>query len=77
MKGAAIAVSVENFNATVTIEPSVRIQIVPHPLHDASSFDNLQQMREHTEVFGYYGGHRLVMVWNLSILPNTVCFSVE
>jgi hypothetical protein len=65
MNGAAIAVSVENFSAKVTIEPSDCIQIIPHPQHDPSSFAGLQHMREHTAVFGYNGGLRLLMVRTL------------
>jgi hypothetical protein len=70
MRGAAIAVSVENFYATVTIEPSERVQIVPHVLHDASSFESLQHLCEHTGVFGYYGGHRILLVCNRSLCSS-------
>lgn len=62
MGGAAVAVSIENFFSTVTIEASDSIQIIAHVLHDATSFDSLQQLSQHTDVFGYYGGKRLIMV---------------
>lgn len=74
MSGAAVAVSIGNFYCTVTIEASDRIHITPHPLHDASSFDSLQRLCEHTDVLGYYGGHRLLMVCSsqfyLSSMPS-------
>lgn len=62
MKGAAVAISMENFFATVKIEASERIEITPHVLHDASSFDSLKGLSEYADVFGYYGGRRLLMV---------------
>lgn len=69
MNGAAVAVSMENFSSTVVIEASERVEISPHPLHDAASFDSLQRLCERTDLFGYYGGHRLLMVscWKLSL----------
>jgi glucuronokinase len=70
MRGAAIAVSLENFYATVTIEPSERIRITPHALHDACSFESLQHLCENTDAFGYHGGHRLLLVCSCEL-----CFS--
>jgi glucuronokinase len=60
--GAAIALSLQNFSATVTIEGSERIEFIPHPLHDPASFDNLEDLQHSISSFGYYGGLRLLMV---------------
>ena len=74
MSGAAIAVSMENFSSAVVIEASESIQIRLHPLHDAASFQNLQRLSEHTDLYGYYGGHRLLMVcsWKLGLVAMPV-----
>jgi hypothetical protein len=42
--GKTLAFSVSNFAATVTLEPSESLVILPHPLHDPSKFASLQQL---------------------------------
>jgi glucuronokinase len=59
--GKTLAFSVRNFAATVTLEPSESLVILPHPVHDPSNFASLQQLAERVESEGYYGGVRLLM----------------
>lgn len=42
--GKTLAFSVRNFAATVTLEPSESLVILPHPVHDPSKFASLQQL---------------------------------
>jgi hypothetical protein len=42
--GKTLAFSVSNFAATVTLEPSESLVILPHPVHDPSKFASLQQL---------------------------------
>jgi hypothetical protein len=42
--GKTLAFSVSNFVATVTLEPSESLVILPHPVHDPSKFASLQQL---------------------------------
>jgi glucuronokinase len=42
--GNTIALAIANFKATVTLEPSDTLVIRPHPVHDPSRFDSLQQL---------------------------------
>ncbi|CAK9265357.1 unnamed protein product [Sphagnum jensenii] len=59
--GKTLAFSASNFAATVTLEPSESLVILPHPVHDPSKFASLQQLAERVESEGYYGGVRLLM----------------
>eukprot|EP00892_Ulva_mutabilis_P011229 jgi/Ulvmu1/8479/UM044_0012.1 len=61
MGGAAVAVSIQNFFATVTIEPCDKVKIVPHPRHDAMDFPSLEDLHMIAARDGYYGGRRLLM----------------
>jgi glucuronokinase len=60
-KGKTVSFSLRNFFATVELRPSQSIEIVPHPVHDKSSFDGLTELKSSVEVYGYYGGLRLIM----------------
>lgn len=62
MEGAAVAVSIQNFSASVTIEPCDTVTIVPHPRHDATEFTSLEVLHAIAQRDGYYGGKRLLMV---------------
>lgn len=42
--GKTLAFSASNFAATVTLEPSESLVILPHPVHDPSKFASLQQL---------------------------------
>jgi hypothetical protein len=60
MGGAALAVSISNFSASVklvsTEDNKVEIE------HDPSTFADIEEICHHTTKWGYYGGHRLLMV---------------
>lgn len=58
-EGRAIACSVRNFGAEVTIEPAERLEIVPGPA-DRVSFDDLRELSAALARQGSYGGLRLV-----------------
>ena len=66
MEGAALAVSISNFAAVVTLHgrPDATIDIKVHPEHDMTSFSSFEGLFSQTEQLGYYGGHRLLLVRN-------------
>ncbi|MDP8256330.1 MAG: hypothetical protein P9M14_11325 [Candidatus Alcyoniella australis] len=57
--GKALALSVRNFSAQATIEPSARLCIAPQR-QDLLEFDNVQQLVRGVREHGYYGGVRLL-----------------
>lgn len=57
--GACIALAVQNFSATVVCRPSDRLRFVPAP-RDRRSFDDVGDLVERIDRFGYYGGIRLL-----------------
>ncbi|EPS69261.1 hypothetical protein M569_05505, partial [Genlisea aurea] len=59
--GRAISFSVGNFWATVKLEPSEDLVIVPHPVHDLVQFRSLSHLVNRLKSDGYYGGVRLLM----------------
>lgn len=62
--GAAIAASVSNFSAEVSLEASgsSAVELVPNATLDPTSFPSLDDLRSSVEELGYYGGRRLAMV---------------
>ncbi|KAL6781998.1 CGL118 [Auxenochlorella protothecoides x Auxenochlorella symbiontica] len=60
-QGAVIAVSVANFWAEVTASPSSRIDILPSPDHDPTSFGSVAQLSHHAAGYGCNGGVWLLM----------------
>lgn len=62
MEGAAVAVSIQDFYASVTIEPCEIVTITPHPRHDPTGFTSLEGLYTVAQRDGYYGGKRLLMV---------------
>jgi len=59
--GKTLSVTVKNFWATVEMWESERLQLLPHPLYDPSSFSGLQDLHFIGRREGYYGGTRLLM----------------
>ncbi|KAI3474928.1 hypothetical protein Pfo_030239 [Paulownia fortunei] len=59
--GRTISFSLGNFWASVKLEPSKDLVIVPHPTHDLVQFDSLSHLVNRLQSDGYYGGVRLLM----------------
>ncbi|KAH6758547.1 glucuronokinase G [Perilla frutescens var. frutescens] len=59
--GRTISLSLGNFWASVKLEPSDYLMIVPHPSHDLVQFDSLSHLVNRLQTDGYYGGVRLLM----------------
>ena len=58
--GKTIALSIKNFWAEATIFESPRLNLIPHPLNDPTSFGNLADLHVISKKEGYMGGLRLV-----------------
>ncbi|KAL3829552.1 hypothetical protein ACJIZ3_018354 [Penstemon smallii] len=59
--GRTISFSLGNFWASVKLEPSKDLIIVPHPTNDLVQFDSLPHLVNRLQSDGYYGGVRLLM----------------
>ncbi|KAL7094886.1 hypothetical protein ACP275_11G132900 [Erythranthe tilingii] len=59
--GRTISFSLGNFWASVKLEPSDNLLIVPHPAHDLVQFDSLSHLVTRLQSDGYYGGVRLLI----------------
>ncbi|KAL1553353.1 Glucuronokinase 1 [Salvia divinorum] len=59
--GRAISFSLANFWASVKLQPSDHLMILPHPAHDLVQFDSLNHLVNRLQTDGYYGGVRLLM----------------
>ncbi|KAL4568301.1 hypothetical protein LXL04_023910 [Taraxacum kok-saghyz] len=59
--GRTISLNISNFWASVRLEPSSDLKIVPHPTHDLVKFTSLSHLVNRLENEGYYGGVRLLM----------------
>ncbi|KAJ0052132.1 hypothetical protein Pint_02832 [Pistacia integerrima] len=59
--GRTISFSLGNFWATVKLEPSDHLIIMPHPVHDLVQFQSLHHLVNRLQNEGYYGGVRLLM----------------
>ncbi|KAL6518792.1 Glucuronokinase 1 [Orobanche hederae] len=59
--GRTISFSLGNFWASVKLEPSKDLVIVPHPKHDLVQFYSLSHLVNRLQNDGYYGGVRLLM----------------
>uniref|UniRef100_A0A5B7BQW4 glucuronokinase n=1 Tax=Davidia involucrata TaxID=16924 RepID=A0A5B7BQW4_DAVIN len=59
--GRTISFSLANFWASVKLQPSDDLLIVPHPIHDLVHFKSLSHLVNRLQNGGYYGGVRLVM----------------
>ncbi|PHU27765.1 putative glucuronokinase 2 [Capsicum chinense] len=59
--GNTISFSLGNFWASVRLEPSVDLVIVPHPSHDLVQFNSISHLVNRLQNEGYYGGVRLLM----------------
>jgi len=57
--GKTISVAIQNFHAQVDLEPSSELRIEPGP-NDSNVFESLRHLEERVDLFGYYGGDRLV-----------------
>jgi glucuronokinase len=57
--GKIIAITVKNFAATVSLQESTELCIEAHS-RDASVYKNMGELVERIELYGYYGGVRLV-----------------
>ncbi len=58
--GRTIACAIRNFSAEVTLGESERVRLMPHPVHDPSEFDTIEQLYATAEKDGYYGGFRVM-----------------
>jgi len=58
--GKTITVQIRDFAATMRLWESPRLEIKPHPVHDPSTFDSLEELRHTAQEDGYYGGTRLL-----------------
>ncbi|XP_057791708.1 glucuronokinase 1-like [Salvia miltiorrhiza] len=59
--GRTISFSLGNFWASVKLQPSDNLMILPHPAHDLVQFDSLTHLVNRLQTDGYYGGVRLLM----------------
>ena len=59
--GKTLGLSVKNFWATVTLEASDRLRLIPNPLYDPNEFGSLSGLHEIGRREGYQGGMRLLM----------------
>lgn len=59
--GNTISFSLGNFWASVRLEPSLDLVIVPHPSHDLVQFNSISHLVNRLQNEGYYGGVRLLM----------------
>uniref|UniRef100_M1AY52 ATP binding protein n=2 Tax=Solanum TaxID=4107 RepID=M1AY52_SOLTU len=59
--GNTISFSLGNFWASVRLEPSIDLVIVPHPSHDLVQFNSISHLVNRLQNEGYYGGVRLLM----------------
>ncbi|KAK9052393.1 hypothetical protein SSX86_029022 [Deinandra increscens subsp. villosa] len=59
--GRTISLNIENFWASVRLEPSSDLLIRPHPTHDLVKFASLDHLVNRLKNEGYYGGVRLLM----------------
>ncbi|KAL1812270.1 hypothetical protein DCAR_0624479 [Daucus carota subsp. sativus] len=59
--GRTISLGVSNFWASVRLQPSNQLVIVPHPVHDLVHFNSLSHLVDRLKNEGYYGGVRLLM----------------
>jgi glucuronokinase len=57
--GRILAVSIKNFVARVRLEQSDEL-IIRTPELERTTFGSLQDLAEHVQLYGYYGGERLV-----------------
>ena len=58
--GKTLAFLIGNFSATATVWESPSLSIIPHPTHDPTTFDSLQELTDVALRDGYYGGLRLL-----------------
>ncbi|XP_059642533.1 glucuronokinase 1 [Cornus florida] len=59
--GRTISFTLGNFSASVRLQPSHELVIVPHPTHDLVHFNSLDHLVNRLQNEGYYGGVRLLM----------------
>ncbi|XP_041999594.1 glucuronokinase 1-like [Salvia splendens] len=59
--GRTISFTLANFWASVKLQPSDHLMILPHPAHDLVQFDSLPHLVDRLSTDGYYGGVRLLM----------------
>lgn len=59
--GKTIALTINNFWASVELWESDQLRLLPHPLYDPSSFSGLADLHFIGRREGYYGGTRLLM----------------
>lgn len=59
--GKTVAVTIQNFWASVELWESERLRLLPHPLYDPNSFSGLADLHFIGRREGYYGGTRLLM----------------
>ena len=59
--GKTLGLSVENFWATVTLEASETLRLIPNALYDPSEFGSLGSLYDIGKREGYQGGMRLLM----------------
>ncbi len=57
--GKTIALPLRNFRARTLLYPSARLEIKPSAA-DIPIWENLQELRDHTQWRGYYGGIRII-----------------
>ncbi|EFJ23156.1 hypothetical protein SELMODRAFT_232550 [Selaginella moellendorffii] len=58
--GRTIALAISNFWATVSLQPSDLLALVPHSHHDLCRFSSIQDLVGRVQSEGYYGGVRLL-----------------
>ncbi|KAK1359459.1 Glucuronokinase 1 [Heracleum sosnowskyi] len=59
--GRTISLGISNFWASVSLQPSDQLVIVPNPFHDLVQFHSLSHLVNRLNSEGYYGGVRLLM----------------
>ncbi|XP_015879050.2 glucuronokinase 1 [Ziziphus jujuba] len=59
--GRTISFSLGNFWASVRLQPSDKLRILPHPIHDLGESESLDDLVDRAGSQGYNGGVRLLM----------------
>lgn len=57
--GKILAISIKNFWASVFLQESQALQIETHE-HDSNTYKNIHELIEKIDLYGYYGGVRLI-----------------
>ncbi|KAI7734784.1 hypothetical protein M8C21_007090 [Ambrosia artemisiifolia] len=75
--GRTISLNIQNFWASVRLQPSSDLVILPHPTHDLVKFSSVSHLVNRLENVGYYGGVRLLIATCKGIYLHDKNFSLS